>query len=115
MKSFLLNNNWDLKLDGLGDIAITTDIHYEYAQSVANAARTFLGEVYFQTNIGVPYQNILGKQIPLSYLTTQLQQAALSVTGVEDAKCIIDDVSRRKVSGRIIFIDTTGAENNVNF
>ncbi len=114
MKSFLLDKNWDLMLDGLGDIAITEGA-YEYAQSVANAARTFYGEVYYQNTIGVPYKNILGKQVPLSYLALQLKQAALSVTGVVAAKCIIDDAKQRKVSGRIIFIDENGAENNVNF
>jgi len=115
MKSFLLDNNWDLQLDGLGDIAVTQNVHYEYAQSVANAIRTYLGEVYFQTNVGVPYQNILGKQVPLSFLISQLEQAALSVLGVASAKCIIDKANNREIEGRVIFIDEKGAENSVFF
>lgn len=100
--------------DGAGSIAITTGA-YELAQNVACAVRLFLGEQYYQQDMGVPYDTILGKQVPLSYVSAAIEKQALTVVGVVKARCIIDDLSNRQLRGRIVFTDETGLEHGVNF
>jgi hypothetical protein len=115
MNSLLLDvNNWDLTIDDFGNIALATGA-YALAQNVACAVRLFLGEQYYQTDKGIPYDKILGKAVPIAYLTGLIEKQALTVIGVVSAKCIINDFSNRKITGKILFIDTEGAENGISF
>jgi hypothetical protein len=83
-------DQWDLTVDSLGNIA-RASAPYALAQDVASAARTFLGEVYYDTTVGVPYlQQILGKNPPAQFIQNQLAAAALTVPGVVKATCIIN-------------------------
>ena len=45
---------WDLEVDATGNIAMATGPN-AIAQDVASAISTFLGEVYYDTTLGVPY------------------------------------------------------------
>jgi hypothetical protein len=115
MNSLLLDvNTWDLTLNEFNNIAVAKGA-YAMAQNVACAVRLFLGEQYYQTDTGIPYNNILGKAVPLSYLQGLIEKQALTVVGVVSARCIIDDFSSRKITGRILFTDLEGAENGISF
>lgn len=99
---------WDLCLDANLSIAFAKP-PYATAQSVSSAIRTFLGEVYSDTSLGVPYfSNVLGKNPPLTYLIAQIEAAALSVTGVVSATCTISSVKGRAVTGQVVFTDSNG-------
>lgn len=92
---------WDLVLDVDGNIAHASD-PYALAQDAASAIRTFLGEVYFDTSVGVPYlQEILGKNPPLALLKAQFERAALTVEGIVSATCYISELSDRRLTGQI--------------
>lgn len=92
---------WDLVLDANGNIALATE-PYSLAQDAASAIKTFLGECYYDTSIGLPYlTQILGKNPSISFLKAQFVAAALTVPDVASAQCFISSVSGRGVSGQI--------------
>ena len=102
MNTLLLDqSSWDLVLDASGNIAVASE-PYSAAQDVASAIRTFLGEVWFDSTLGVPYlQKILGHAPPLSYLQAQLVAAAETVPGVVNANVVIESAVGRKVTGQV--------------
>jgi len=112
-KSFLLDNSaWDMVLDAAGNWAICTE-PYSLAQDVACALRTYLGEVYYDTSLGVPYfQQILGGELPLSMVAAILEEQARTVPGVVAAACSIISVADRKLTGQIQITDINGVITN---
>jgi hypothetical protein len=99
--------NWDLVLDINGNIAVASD-PYSQAQDGASACRTFLGEVYYDTTIGVSYGNILGQLPPLPYLKQQYVNAALTVPGVVNAKAFVTGFAGRALTGQVQMTNTAG-------
>ena len=66
---------WDLVLDSFGNIALASP-PYALAQDVASAIRTFLGEVYYDASLGVPYfQDILGQLPPMALFIAKIEAA----------------------------------------
>ena len=116
MDTLLLDTvTWDLTLDASGNIAVASD-PYSVAQDVASACRTFLGEVWYDTTLGIPYfQNILGQSPPLAFLKAQLVAAALTVPGCANPVCYIASIVNRKVSGQIQFTDSNGSQQVASF
>jgi hypothetical protein len=116
MKTLLLDiGAWDLVADAAGNIAVASE-PYSLAQDVASAIRTFLGEVWYDTSIGVPYfEQILGHTPPITVFEEYMTQAALTVPGVATATCIIESFSQstRTVTGQVQFTSTTGATGTV--
>lgn len=100
MKTLLLDQDkWDLVLDVYGNIALADD-PYAIAQNVASACRTWAGECWYNTAIGLPWQNIFGEsgQAPLGYLRSSLENEASRVPGVSNAEeHLIFDVHNRTV------------------
>ena len=60
---FLLPSTNDLCLDVFGNIAVASD-PYSLAQDVASAIKTFLGDCFFDTTIGIPYWSTILGQVP---------------------------------------------------
>lgn len=103
MPSTLLldTRTWDLVLGLNGNIAAATE-PYALAQDAASAIKTFLGEVYFDTSLGLPYlTRVFGKNPPLALLKAQFEGAAMTVKGVSSAACFISSVGDRGISGQI--------------
>lgn len=100
---------WDLVLDANGDIALATE-PYALAQDAASAIKTFLGECFFDTTVGVPWlTQILGKAPTLAQLKSALVQAALTVPDVTSAQVFISSFNGRAVSGQVqVSSATTG-------
>ena len=98
---------WDLMIDVNGNIAVASE-PYALAQDAASACRTFLGEVFFDTTIGVNYGAILGKQPSISFLKAQFVKAALTVPGVAAAQCFITSIQGRTVTGQIQVTSASG-------
>lgn len=100
---------WDLCLDAGRNIA-RASVPYARAQDVASAIKTFLGEVYYDTSLGIPYfETVLGKLPPITVFQELMVQAALTVPGVVSARCVINSFDNRTVSGQVTFTDSTGA------
>jgi len=117
MKTLLLDTQlWDLCLDSGRNIA-AAQAPYQLAQDVASAIRTFLGEVWYDDTLGVDYfGQVLGHTPPLAVLQALLVKAAVSVTGVVSAQCVINSFDRatRKVAGQVLFVDSSGTTGTVS-
>ena len=106
---------WDLVLDSNGNIAIAAP-PYSVAQDVASAIRTFLGECYYNTNLGVPYwQDFLGQPFSQSAVIQAMNKAALTVPGVVTANTVISSFANRQVSGQVQFSTSDGTNTVINF
>ena len=118
MTSIALTNeglNWDMFADGAGNIAMVSDSS-AVAQDVACAVKTFLGEVYFDTTLGVPYfTQVLGKRYSRPLLESLINAQALTVAGVVKAKTSLTGYSTRSITGSVEVIDAAGVALNVNF
>jgi hypothetical protein len=107
---------WDLTLDAFGNIAVAA-APYALAQDVASACRTVLGEVYYDTSIGIDYfGQIFGKTPPLAIFQELFIKAALTVPGVVAATCIIEtfNAATRTVTGQVLFTTSGGAQQTVS-
>ena len=109
MQTLLLNkNSWDLSVDSSGNIAVASD-PYSMAQDVASAIKTFLGEVWYDTTIGVPYwQGIIGHLPPVSLIKAKLIAAAITVPGVTSAVVYISSIEDRDVRGQVQCTSSSG-------
>lgn len=96
---------WDLAVDLNGNIAMASQ-PYSYAQDAASAIKLFKGELYYDTNQGVPYfSDILGQIPPIALLKAKFKAAALTVPGVVKAKTFITSINGRTVSGQVQVVD----------
>lgn len=109
MRSLLLDQTaWDLAIDTAGNIAVASD-PYAMAQDAANACRLFQGELYFNTEPGIPYfQEILAQSPPLSLVKEYLVRAALRVPGVVSAQVFISEWTDRTLRGQVQITDSNG-------
>lgn len=107
---------WDLVLDANGNIAVASE-PYALAQDAASAIRTFLGEVYYDTTIGVDYLNNFGKLASLTLLKAQMQdQAAAANPDIASAIVFIASTDGRVLSGQVqVTSKSTGAVSAANF
>ncbi len=106
---------WDLEIDASGNIA-TASGRYQLAQDAASAIKTFLGEVWFDNTLGVPYMtDILGQSPTLEVLKARLQAAALTVPGVTSATVVITSTSNRTIQGQVQITGSDGATQVADF
>ncbi len=91
----------DLVLDADGNIA-AADEPYALAQDAASAIKTFLGECFYDTTVGVPWlTQILGQRPSLALLKETLANAAKTVPDVAAAQVFITAFSDRAVAGQV--------------
>ena len=115
MDTLLLDTQrWDLVADLSGNIAVASD-PYSMAQDAASAIKTFAGEVYYDTTLGVPYQQLLGKVPPLALVKSQLVAAAETVPGVTSAEVFVSGMTDRTLNGQVQIKDSTGAVTPAGF
>lgn len=96
---------WDLVLDINGNIALA-GTPYSYAQDVTSAVRTFLGECWYNTNLGLPYwQKILGQLPPIGYIEQQINEEALTIPNIISAETSIVSFVNRAIDGVILITD----------
>lgn len=115
MNTLLLDpETWDLVIDAAGNIAMATQ-PYSIAQDVASACRLFSGELWYDTAKGVPYfEQILGKNPPLSLIKAEIVKAALTVPNVVSAQCFISAFDGRSITGQVQVVDTFGTQTVVS-
>ena len=104
---------WDLCVDAAGNMAVAQP-PYATAQDVCSAIRTFLGDCWYDTSLGVQYRpGILGTKPSLAFVRAQMEAAALSVPGVVSAICILQAVSGRQITGQVQFTDVNGVTQTI--
>jgi hypothetical protein len=107
--------SWDIVTDLSGNIAAASD-PYSQAQDAASAARTFEGEVYYDTTYGMPYwAQILGLAPPLPLLKKLYNNIALTVPGLISAATFISGVTNRKLTGQIQVTNSSNELSASNF
>lgn len=108
--SLLLDRTtWDLSLDSSGNIAVCSET-YSIIQNVATAIRTWYGEAWYDTSLGVPYDDgIFNGATPISIMKAQAEIVAETVSGVASAECLfLMQTATRTLSGAIALTLTTG-------
>jgi hypothetical protein len=99
---------WDLVVDARGNIAVAAE-PYALAQDAASAIKTFQGECFWDTTVGVPYlSQILGRLVPLPLLKQALIKAALTVPGVVSAQIFVSALNERTLRGQVQVTSTSG-------
>ena len=112
---YLAPLTWDLCLDSSGNIAQAAE-PYSLAQDAASAIRTFLGEVYYDTTLGVPYfTEILGQNPPIELIRADFVAQALLVPDVVAAKVYFSSVSNRAITGQVHVTNNAGLTTVANF
>ena len=105
---YLRPDSWDLVLDASKNMALATK-PYALAQDSASAIKTFIGEMYYNTAIGIPYfSQILGKYPPAELMRAQFVKAALTVPEVIAARVFFVKVIDRRVTGQVQITDSAG-------
>ena len=106
---------WDLVLDASGNLA-KAQPPYATAQDVASAVKTFLGEVWYNTALGIPYlTQILGRKPPMALIRRQVEQAALTVPLVATAVASIALSRNGTITGYVTVTNVDGAVQTVAF
>ena len=116
-RSLYLNKQWDITLDGAGNIA-TTAGRYCDAQNVANAVRLFTRDAYLRQRNGVPHFSLdLGVKPALSEVRAIYRETAISVENIADATVDIAglDTDTRAMTGTIQSTNENGETVAVEF
>ena len=93
--------NWDLVLDINGNIAIASE-PYSLAQDAASAIKTFLGEAYYDTTLGIPFfTQVFGKSPSIPLLQALFNAAAETVPDVVSATTAIVSITDRVLTGQV--------------
>lgn len=125
MKTMLLDTvTWDVITDASGNIAVAND-PYSVAQDVASAVRTFLGEVYYNTSLGIPYLGappgttgnaILGQLPPLAVIKSKIAAAAATIPGCNNPVVFVSGLGNDRVlRGQVQFTDSNGQVQSIAF
>lgn len=105
MKTLLLNPlTNDLTLDTSSNIAVATN-PYSLAQNAASVIKTYLGEVYYDTTLGIPWNAFLGKPPNIALLRAKLIAAALTVPDVIAAQVFFTSFTNRTITGQVQVTD----------
>lgn len=107
MNTLLLDRSaWDLCVDAYGNIAVASN-PYSLAQDAASAIRLFRGELWYDTTKGVPYfENILGKRASVPFMKAKFITAALSVPETKTARCFLNAIVGRYLTGQVQLTST---------
>lgn len=116
MKTLSLTSDWDLSLDSTGNLVVLTD-KTAILQDVCSAARTWLGEVLYDTGQGIPYDtDILRSAVDISFYASEVEDAAMSVPGVSAATCHLANPTKdRQLRGVILVTFTDGSTDYAQF
>jgi hypothetical protein len=99
---------WDLVLDASGNIALAS-APYALAQDAASGCRTFQGECWYDTTIGIPYlTEIMGQAPSIPLMKGWFTTMANRVPGIISSAAYIISIINRKVSGQIQVTDVSG-------
>ncbi len=98
-----------MDIDSSGNIAVA-NAPYALAQDAASAIQTYLGEVYFNTTLGIPYlTSIFGQNgVPVNLLRSQCETAALTVPGIESVQVFFTQLTQRTLVGQVQITDNLG-------
>ena len=106
MKTLKLDKTWDLTKDELNNIAIA-DGNERLAQDVASSVRVFKGEVPFDIERGVEYNNPEKIRETLQY---DINDQAKLVEGVNESVTVFEEIENRQLKPVIYVTNTENGE-----
>lgn len=87
--TFAVNAQNDIYLDSVGNLAFAYDLT-AISQQCAQAAKTLLGEMVYNTTTGIPYFQVLWVGVPnIAQYTGALRRAFLAINGVLEVVSLI--------------------------
>jgi hypothetical protein len=108
MTSLLLDDNWDIGLDGNGNLAIVSG-NLAIAQDVACACRLWRYELWYDITLGVQYQQIEANRPPIPFVKLALSTQANMVPGVASTQIFLTGPGTdREVGGQIQITGSNG-------
>lgn len=88
-QTFAVNSNNDLYIGKDGNLAIVSGLE-AVLQNCEHAAKTTLGELVLQTNVGIPDFQVVWNGVPnIQQFDAALRQALLAVDGVVEVVSLI--------------------------
>lgn len=110
--------SWDLALNSSASLAMATE-PWSLAQDAASAIRTFQGEVYYDTTLGVPYwAKVLGvyPKPSVAYMKKLLADAAMGASpDIASVKVFFTSFSNRQLSGQVQVTSVAGVVSIASF
>ncbi len=107
--------SWDLVLDVNNNIAVASN-PYSLAQDAASAIKTFLGEAYYDTTLGIPFfTQVFGKSPSIPLLQALFNKAAETVPDVASANTAIVSINNRVLTGQVQVVSVTGQPSTALF
>lgn len=108
-KTLLLDTDaWDLVLDAAGNIAVA-EAPYSVAQDVASYVKSFRGECWYDSSLGIPhFEKVLGHFPPVQYVRDLISDAAAEVPSVKSASVTSLNIVNRQLIGNIEITDADG-------
>lgn len=102
MKTLLLDQSeWDLVIGADGNIAVAEN-PYSLAQDAASACRTFQGECFWDTDVGIPLQTTVLWQRPSPSVVKAIYTAACRlVPEVGSAQVFLTELGDRRIGGQV--------------
>jgi hypothetical protein len=92
-------SGWDLVVNSSGNLAVNTG-GIALAQDVASAVRTFRGECWYDTTLGVPYfGRIFGRRPSLQFMKQAFVAAGLIVPNVASIKVFLTGPGKNRALG----------------
>lgn len=108
MITFSLTKDWDLFLDGRGNIATKSDKE-QIAQDVSSSCRVWRGEDIWNVNRGIPYKSeIMGQPVNISLLQAYANAEARRINDVQNAQAVITAFKNRVLIKDIIITTSDG-------
>lgn len=110
MKSLQLDaDTWDIGLDDAGNLAVASESH-TILQDACAAAQTWLGEVHYDQNLGVSYEDaLLDGKLPSPFYASDVENAVRAVPGVASVDChLLAPKKDRKQTGILVITTTNG-------
>lgn len=105
---------WDLVLDINGNIAVASE-PYSLAQDAASEIKTFLGELWYDTTVGIAYAAILGQIPSPAFLKAQMVRAAETVPDVTSAQVALNSYHNRVLTGQVQVMGPTAQTSVATF
>ncbi|WP_271838576.1 hypothetical protein [Commensalibacter communis] len=114
--NLLLNDDWDIYVDGTGQLAVTPSGEYNVAQMVANEVKLFLGEGWYDRSQGLPHFAITFSANPnLPLIQTLILDHVNDVEGVVESDMDFYVDNERTMRGVIIASTSNGKLVNVQY
>lgn len=96
--TFGVNSSNDIYLDSVGNLALVYDLT-AITQQCQQVAKTLLGEMIYNVNQGIPYQQTLWVGVPnIGQYTSALRSAFLAVDGVLEVVSLITSQSENTLT-----------------